>query len=149
MIGTFPRGEHWVTLQLAADHHEDRPRLLELFGACPGDPEAQLARTTICESAEAALAHAATRMRDGWAAYASVDEPGDVFDAAAAVHAPACTAPVAATDTALTPEPGVGGGRARRGRDTRAVLPVSQPDRRPSRVARGPVKELNPCTRGV
>jgi hypothetical protein len=103
MIGTYPRGEGWVSLQLAADHHEDRARLQELFGACPGDPDAQLVRMTICESAEAALARAAAHLRDGWAAYASVEEPGDVVDAAAAVRAPASTPPVAVTDTVLAP----------------------------------------------
>jgi hypothetical protein len=107
MIGAFPRGEGWVTLQLAADHDEHRPWLLELLGACPGDADAQLARMTLCESAEDALAHAAARLYGGWAAHAMADEPGDALDAAAALDAPASTPMVAVTDTALAP------GRAR------------------------------------
>ena len=134
MIGAFPSGEGWVTLQLAADHDEHRPRLLELLGACPGDADAQLARMTICESAEDALAHAAARLNRGWAAHAMADEPGDALDAAAALDAPASTPTVTVTDTALRTRAGARGGRARRGRHARAVLPVSQPDRRPPRI---------------
>ena len=104
MIGAFPSGEGWVTLQLAADHDEHRPRLLELLGACPGDADAQLARMTICESAEDALAHAAARLNRGWAAHAMADEPGDALDAAAALDAPAWTPTVTVTDTAFAPE---------------------------------------------
>src|SRR3954471_8130888 len=104
MIGAFPRGEDWVTLQLAVDHHEHRPRLLELLGACPGDADAQLARMTICESAEDALAHAAACLHGGWGAYATGDEPGDALDATAALDAPASTPTLAVTDTALSPE---------------------------------------------
>jgi DNA-binding response OmpR family regulator len=104
MIGAFPRGERWVTLQLAADHHKHRPRLLELLGACPGDPDAQITTTTTCESADAALAHSAARLRRGWAAHASVDAPGDARDATVALDAPAWTPAVAITDTALAPE---------------------------------------------
>jgi len=104
MIGAHPCGEGWVTLQLAADHDEHRPRLLELLGTCPGDSDTQPARVTSCESAEDALAHAGARLRDGWAAHASTDEPGDASDLAAALAAPAWTPPAATGDTALTPE---------------------------------------------
>ena len=103
MIGTFPRGERWVTLQLAAGRDQQPVRLLELLGECPGDPGAQLTRITICGSAEDALAHAAARLRHGWAAHAMADEPGDAHDAAAALHAPAWTPTAAVADSALAP----------------------------------------------
>src|SRR3954471_12837333 len=103
MIGAFPRGDAWVTLQLAAGRH-DRVELRELLGECPGDPQAHITRATICAGAEEALALASAQLRRGWAAHASVDEPGDTLDAAAALHAPACAPQVAVTDTALAPE---------------------------------------------
>jgi hypothetical protein len=104
MIGAFPRRGAWVTLQLAAGSDESPLRLFELLGACPGDPDASIIRTTLCESAEDALARAAARLRRGWVEHATADEPADRHDAAAALHAPARAPAIALSDAAVVPD---------------------------------------------
>jgi hypothetical protein len=104
MIGAFPRGGAWVTVQLAAGSDETQHTLLELFGECPSDPDARIIRATTCEGADDALAQAAARLRSGWAEHATGDAPADEQDTAAALHSPPWTPAVAAGDTALAPD---------------------------------------------
>src|SRR5262245_37260689 len=101
MIATFPRRGHWITLQLAAaDTHPDAVLLVELAGACSGDPDAERIRVTHCPTAQDAHAHAKARLTAGWAAHASADRPADRGSAAAALHAADWTPPATPTDRA-------------------------------------------------
>ena len=89
MIGAFPRRDGWVTLCLAADSNHEQLLLLELAGACPGDPDARPVGVTACAGPHDALGRAAERLAAGWAAHASEDKPAPPGFDAAALRAPA------------------------------------------------------------
>lgn len=54
-----------VAVQLSAGSDEAHPRLLELPGDCPSDPDAHIIHTTLCESAEDTRTRAAVLLRRG------------------------------------------------------------------------------------
>jgi hypothetical protein len=101
MIGAFPRRDGWVTLCLAADPDIERPVLLELAGACPGDSDARPVHVTTCAGPHDALGRAAARLAAGWAAHASAERPAPPGFAAAALRAPAWTPALGSHDREL------------------------------------------------